>query len=134
VPDLLDGGFLTGGNASTSYAGWRDGSFYVPVSLLKTGINTVQFSDEDDAALILGGASPSDTGLGPPLAIKALVLQLNYLPVRRRQACLNRNLPQPPPTRSRRRSLPQPHLKPPRHEYPAFYRHVIKEPPAAALR
>jgi hypothetical protein len=93
VPDLLDGGFLTGGNASTSYAGWRDGSFYVPVSLLKTGINTVQFSDEDDAALILGGASPSDPGLGPPLAIKALVFQLNYLPVQ-----TNTNLPQPEPS------------------------------------
>jgi hypothetical protein len=93
VPNLLDGGFLTGGNASTSYAGWRDGSFYVPVSLLKTGINTVQFSDEDDAALILGGGSPSDPGLAPPLAIKALVFQLNYLPIQ-----TNTDLPQPEPS------------------------------------
>jgi hypothetical protein len=80
VPDLLDDGFLTGGNASTSYVGWRDGSFYVPASLLKTGVNTVQFSEEDDAALTLGNAGASDTGLEPPLAIKAMVLQLNYPP------------------------------------------------------
>ena len=71
VPDLLDDGFLTDENASISYVGWRDGSFYVPVSLLKAGVNTMQFSDEDDT-----GAS--DNGMGPPLAIKALVLQLNY--------------------------------------------------------
>jgi hypothetical protein len=81
VPDLRDDGFLTDGNASTGYVGWRDGSFYAPVSLLKTGINTVQFSDEDDAASTPGNAGASDTGLEPPLAIKAMVLQLNYLPV-----------------------------------------------------
>jgi hypothetical protein len=48
VPDLLDDGFLTDESASISYVGWRDGSFYVPVSLLKAGVNTMQFSDEDD--------------------------------------------------------------------------------------
>jgi hypothetical protein len=77
VPDLLDDGFLTDVNASTSYVGWRDGSFYVPVSLLKAGINTVQFSGEDDAALTLGNAiASSDTE--PPLAMKDIGLQLNY--------------------------------------------------------
>jgi hypothetical protein len=80
VPDLLDDGFLTDGNASTSYAGWRDGSFYAPVSLLKTGINTMQFSEEDDAALTPGNAGASDPWLEPPLAVKAMVLQLNYPP------------------------------------------------------
>ena len=79
MPDLLDDGFLTDGNAPTSYVGWRDGSFYAPVSFLKAGINTVQFSEEDDAASIPGNAGASDTGLEPPLAIKAIVLQLNYL-------------------------------------------------------
>jgi hypothetical protein len=106
VPDLLDGGFLTGGNASTgsSYAGWRDGSFYVPVSLLKAGINTVQFSDEDDAALIVGGASSSDPGLGLPVAIKALVFQLNYQTAQAKTDALQPQLSMPtgpiPPTES----------------------------------
>ena len=80
VPDLLDDGFLTDESASTSYVGWRDGSFYVPVSLLKAGINTVQFSGEDDAALTPGNAGAPDTGPESPLAVKALVLQLNYPP------------------------------------------------------
>jgi len=99
VPDLLDDGFLTGGNALTSYVGWRDGSFYVPVSLLKAGINTVQFSGEDDAASTPGpgNAGASDTGLEPPLAFKALFLQLNYPP-----APATTGVPQPqlspPPT------------------------------------
>jgi hypothetical protein len=73
VPDLLDAGFLADAKASTSYVGWRDGSFYAPVSLLKEGVNTVQFSDENDAT-----PTASDSGADQPLAIKALVLQLNY--------------------------------------------------------
>jgi hypothetical protein len=81
VPDLLDNGFLTDGNASTGYVGWRDGSFYAPVSLLKAGVNTVQFSYEDDAVSTPGSAAASDPEQEPPLAIKALVLQLNYLPI-----------------------------------------------------
>ena len=79
VPDLLDGGFLADENAAISYFGWRDGSFYVPVALLKTGVNTVQFSTEDDASTP-GNPGASDTGQGPPLAVKAMVMQLNYLP------------------------------------------------------
>ncbi len=77
VPDLLDGGFLSSENAA-GYVGWRDGSFYVPVSLLKVGVNAVQFSDEDDTALTLATASAPDPANEPPLAIKALLLQLNY--------------------------------------------------------
>lgn len=80
VPDLLDDGFLTNENASNSYVGWRDGSFFVPVSLLKEGINTMQFSGEDDATLTPGNAGTSNTGLESPLAVKAIVLQLNYPP------------------------------------------------------
>jgi hypothetical protein len=79
VPDLLDDGFLTDANALAGYVGWRNGSFYVPVSLLKAGVNTVQFSAEADMALT-GSASASDPALEPPLAVKAIVLQLNYLP------------------------------------------------------
>lgn len=90
VPDLLDGGFLTDGNASTNYVGWRDGSFYAPVSLLKEGVNTLQFSDEDDATLTLVDVSPSNAGPDVPLAIKALVLQLNYV-----DAPANPDPPQP---------------------------------------
>jgi hypothetical protein len=78
VPDLLDDGFLTDANASISYVGWRDGSFYVPVLLLKEGVNTVQFSGEDDVATT-PGAGASASGPEQPLAVKAIVLQLNYL-------------------------------------------------------
>jgi hypothetical protein len=77
VPDLRDDGFLTDTNAATSYEGWRDGSFYVPVSLLKAGVNAVQFTREDDAPAP-GDAGAADTGTGPPMAIKELALQLNY--------------------------------------------------------
>jgi hypothetical protein len=90
VPDLLDDGFLTDENASLNYIGWRDGSFYVPVSLLKAGINTMQFSGEDDTALTPGDAGASDYGLGSSVAIKAMVLQLNY-----RQAPANTGTLQP---------------------------------------
>lgn len=78
VPDLLDDGFLTDANASTSYVGWRDGSFYVPVSLLKEGINTIQFSDEDDTTSAPDDSGTSATAPESPLAIKALMMQLNY--------------------------------------------------------
>ncbi len=92
VPDLLDDGFLAGGNASPGYAGWRDGSFYAPVSLLKPGINTMQFSGEDDAALTPANASAPATGPEPPLAIKAMVLQLNYPSVPAKTAVLQPRL------------------------------------------
>jgi hypothetical protein len=78
VPDLLDNGFLADQNALISYVGWRDGSFYVPVSLLKPGVNTLQFSDEADATLANGNAAASNPGPDLPLAVKAMVLQLNY--------------------------------------------------------
>jgi hypothetical protein len=77
VPGLMDGGYLADPNASTSYVGWRDTSFYAPVSLLKTGVNTVQFSTEDDSP-----SAPTTPGsrTDAPLAIKAFVMQLNYTP------------------------------------------------------
>jgi len=95
VPDLLDSGFLTDENASISYIGWRDGSFYVPIALLKAGINTVQFSMEDDATSTPGNAGASDTEQGPPLAVKAMILQLNYLPAPAKTSALQPQLSMP---------------------------------------
>ena len=104
VPDLLDDGFLTDVNASIDYVGWRDGSFYVPVSLLKAGINTMQFSGEDDTTSTPGDAVASDTGLGPSVAIKAMVLQLNYKQAQANTGTLQPQLSMPtgpiPPTES----------------------------------
>jgi hypothetical protein len=104
VPDLLDDGFLTDVNASIDYVGWRDGSFYVPVSLLKAGINTLQFSGEDDATLTPGNAVASDAGLGQSVAIKAMVLQLNYKQAQANTGTLQPQLSMPtgpiPPTES----------------------------------
>ncbi len=90
VPDLLDDGFLTLESATDSYIGWRDGSFYVPVSLLQTGVNTVQFSQEDDAASTPENTTAPAAGTTSPLAVKGLVLQLNYQPPQ-----ANTTLPQP---------------------------------------
>ncbi len=60
VPGLLDDGFFGGGTApdgsnGAAYVGWRDGSFSIPVSLLRSGVNTLQFSAEADA----DGATPA---------------------------------------------------------------------------
>jgi hypothetical protein len=78
VPALQDDGFLNDASDSSDYVGWRDGSFFVPVSLLKEGVNTVQFSDEDDSTLNQQTTETASTGQDAPLAIKALTLQLNY--------------------------------------------------------
>ena len=80
VPDLLDDGYIatedqsTNSTATTAYFGWRGASFYPPVSLLKTGVNTIQFSVEDDST------STASADASAPLAIKNLVMQLNYTP------------------------------------------------------
>ena len=89
VPDLLDAGFLTDENASISYVGWRDGSYYVPVSMLKAGVNSVAFTEEADAPSTSGNAGASTTPVDAPLAVKGLVLQLNY------QAQVQATLPTP---------------------------------------
>jgi hypothetical protein len=73
VPDLLDGGYLPAASA-TAYSGWRDGSFFVPVALLKPGNNALQLSEEDEAV----DASGSTSATPAPLAIKTFVMQLNY--------------------------------------------------------
>lgn len=78
MPDLLDDGFISDNKGSTSYAGWRDGSFYVPVSMLQQGVNTVQFTDEDDVPA--AASNPYGSGIGKPMAVKGMALQLNYQP------------------------------------------------------
>ncbi len=78
VPDLLDDGFMSDDKNSTSYAGWRNGSFYVPVAMLKQGVNTVQFTAEDDVAAT--ATDPYGSGIQTPMAVKDMALQLNYQP------------------------------------------------------
>lgn len=73
VPELTDGGYLSAPDSTDSYVGWRNGSFYVPVSFLKVGVNTVQFAPESDIAPTSDTPPPA-----VPLAIKEVVLQLNY--------------------------------------------------------
>jgi hypothetical protein len=77
VPGLADAGFFTDTASSTSYVGWRDGSFFLPVSFLKEGVNSIVFSSEDELPAA-GEAASADTA--PPLAVKAASLQLNYAP------------------------------------------------------
>jgi hypothetical protein len=77
VPDLLDDGFPA--DTSSPYVGWRDASFYAPVALLKPGINTLQFSAEDEIPASTP-STDSSSGTDAPLAIKNLILQLNYPP------------------------------------------------------
>ncbi len=75
VPDLTDEGYLANGTAASNYVGWRDGTFFLPVSLLKSGANTLQFSDEAEIpATTTTTPPPADA----PLALKDLVLQLAY--------------------------------------------------------
>jgi hypothetical protein len=76
VPGLNDAGFFTDTTSATTYVGWRDGTFYVPVTLLKDGVNTIQFSSEDDVAA--ADASAAVTSSTTPLALKSVALQLNY--------------------------------------------------------
>jgi hypothetical protein len=76
VPGLTDAGFFTDPSNTTSFVGWRNGSFYVPVSVLKQGTNTLQFSAEDEIAP--PSPTPVDPLGGPPLAVKEVALQMNY--------------------------------------------------------
>ncbi len=116
APDLLDGGYLADETSgATNYIGWRDISFYVPVKLLKEGVNTVQFSGEDDLAPPSATtAGPTDSGLSSPVAIKAFVVQLNYAPAGGRPSFLLPQLsltptgPIPPADSAPTASTPQP--------------------------
>ncbi len=74
VPGLADAGFFTDSNSATAFVGWRNGSFYVPISLLKAGENSVQFSAEEE--MPTGAREVED----PALAVKDVALQMNYTP------------------------------------------------------
>lgn len=109
APDLADDGYLTQTNPPTPYVGWRNGSFYVPASLLQAGVNTVQFSAEDDTPPAQGTTnSVSATNPDQPLAIKNVVLQLGYPPLPSptptppspAPSPTPYSIPQPPPTNS----------------------------------
>jgi hypothetical protein len=79
VPGLSDAGFFNAaGSPAATYVGWRNGSFYVPVTLLKEGANTLQFSTEDEVPPPHPNV-PSSTG-NDPLAVKDVTLQANYAP------------------------------------------------------
>jgi hypothetical protein len=69
VPDLRVTGL-----GDAPYAGWREGSLYLPGSLFKPGVAALQFSVEDDLS-----PGPADAA-APPLAMKDAVLQL-FVPV-----------------------------------------------------
>jgi len=80
VPDLLDDGYLGSSSIANVYIGWREGSFSVPVALFKMGGNAVQFSIEDDIASSNGTPADSATTSPAPLAVKNVILQLDYPP------------------------------------------------------
>ena len=73
VPDLRDDGFPAD---DSTYVGWREGSVFLPPSVFKAGPDTVQFSTEDDNSP--PGSDPGASSSPPPLAVKDVVLQLNY--------------------------------------------------------
>lgn len=78
VPDLLDDGFVSDDKGKTTYSGWRNGTFYVPVTLLKAGVNAVQFTAESDTANAI--PDPFGSGISTPMAVKSMSMQLSYQP------------------------------------------------------
>lgn len=78
VPDLNDEGFLLHLNAPDHYLGWRGGSLLVPVTLLKPGENTLQFSTMDDLPKAQPADAATPAATSDPLAVKEVVLQLGY--------------------------------------------------------
>jgi hypothetical protein len=82
VPDLSDVGFPAAD--STAYVGWRHGSIYLPVAVLRTGLNSLQLAVENDV-----GDNPGDDNPNSPLAVNHLVCQFNY-------ASVPASLPAPP--------------------------------------
>jgi len=86
VPTLADEGYVA--DNTEAYVGWRDGALFLPASRLHVGTNTVQFSAEDDAppAQAQTGANGVATDSTRPLAVKEVILQLDYPPVARHVA------------------------------------------------
>jgi hypothetical protein len=78
VPDLLDDGYSSDTSGVSSYSGWRDGSFYVPTSLLQEGVNSVAFSSEGDIPSTTPPPRGDQNASDSPLAVKNLAIQLSY--------------------------------------------------------
>jgi hypothetical protein len=78
VADLADEGYFSTADGSSDYVGWREGSFFVPVSLLKAGVDTLQFSVEDELPFPQDSPAKAKDAPDPPLALKDLVLELAY--------------------------------------------------------
>lgn len=69
VPPLTDPGYQNSATGGLPiYVGWRKGVIFLPANLLKVGDNQFQFGEKD--VMPAPGASP--------LAVKNLVIQLNY--------------------------------------------------------
>jgi hypothetical protein len=73
APPLGDAGYPA--SAGSAYVGWREGTFYVPVGLLVTGTDTLQFSAEPDVA---PPASSAASITPVPLAVKNVLLELDF--------------------------------------------------------
>jgi hypothetical protein len=75
VPDLQDAGFTSA--AAQPHVGWREGPIYLPVALLKTGLNSVQLSVENDDPAA-GSPDGDDAGSNQPLAVNHLIAQFDF--------------------------------------------------------
>jgi hypothetical protein len=80
VPDLLDDGYSSDTAGVSSYSGWRDGSFYVPVALLQSGTNSVAFTSEGDVPSSSTTQRGDQNASDAPLAVKNVTIQLSYQP------------------------------------------------------
>jgi hypothetical protein len=78
VPTLEDQGYSPA--SGDAYVGWREGSLFLPAAKLRVGVNTVQFSTEDDGDAVPPGTTSTDPNTLPPLAVKGVVLQFDYPP------------------------------------------------------
>ena len=77
VPDLEEAGFATPPDALKPFIGWRDVTAYLPVALMKAGINTLQISAESDT-VPADGTGDDDAMSQQPLAVNNLSCQFDY--------------------------------------------------------
>ncbi len=75
VPDLLDDGYLS---QDSNYTGWREGSIHLTSQAFVVGPNTIQFSPENDDPAAAAADPNADPQAVAPLAVKGVVLQMNY--------------------------------------------------------
>jgi hypothetical protein len=75
VPDLEDTGFAS--SSDQPYVGWRPASIYLPVALMKTGLNTLQLSVENDTD---SASNNEEITSSQPLAVNHLLCQFDYAP------------------------------------------------------